>query len=121
MTLRFLLLLSLLLTLGTVVSAQETEQTIDRLKTEIARRETIDRDDSTPAELRKTNRTNLDNARTALLNEVQARIAALEKYVNTLGDSMTPPEKIDVRSALQKLSADASESARANSSVTGVE
>lgn len=120
MTLRFLLLLSLLLTLGTVVSAQETDQTIARLKTEIARRRAIDRDDSTPAELRKTNRTNLDNARTALLNEVQARISALEKYVNTLGDSMTPAEKNDVRSALQKLSADANESAGANSGVTAV-
>ena len=118
MTLRFLFLLGLLLTLRTVVSAQETDQNIDRLKTEIARREIIDRDDSTPVDLRKTNRANLENARTALLNEVQARIAALDKYVNTLGDSMTRAEKNDVRSALTKLSADANESAGANSSVT---
>lgn len=119
MTLRFLFLLSLLLTFGPMVSAQEADQTIDRLKTEIARRETVDRDDSTPAELRKTNRANLDNARTALLNEVQAKIAALEKYLNTLGDSITSAEKNDVRGALQKLSADANESASAgaNSSV----
>lgn len=86
------------------VSAQESaDQSIDRLTTEIARRETIDRDENTPAEQRITNRANLENARTALLKAVQAKLTAMQKYLDTLSDSITPEEKQDARAALRKL------------------
>ena len=100
-----LIMVLLLIGLGTSVRAQESvDQTIARLKTEITRRETIDRDETTPAPQKLTNRANLESARTALLNVVQAKITALEKYLNTLGDSIRPEEKDDVRTALRKRS-----------------
>lgn len=103
------LLMVLILTgLATSVSAQESiDQTIDQLKTEIARRETIDRDQTTLAAQRTTNRANLESARTALLNAIQGKILALEKYLNTLGDSIRPGEKEDARTALRILTTDA--------------
>src|SRR5688572_6674906 len=105
-----LIMVLLLIGLGTSVRAQESvDQTIARLKTEITRRETIDRDETTPAPQKLTNRANLESARTALLNVVQAKITALEKYLNTLGDSIRPEEKDDVRTALRKLSTEANE------------
>src|SRR6185503_7570585 len=100
-----LLMLLILSVFATSVSAQESiDQTISRLETEIGVREKIDSEPSTPTAQKLTNRANLDKARTALVNAVQTKIAALEKYINTLGPSMTPEEKIDARAALQTLS-----------------
>ena len=100
-----LLMLLILSVFATSVSAQESiDQTISRLETEIGVREKIDSEPSTPTAQKLTNRANLDKARTALVNAVQTKIAALEKYINTLGPSMTPEEKVDARAALQTLS-----------------
>ena len=100
--------LSLLLVLTVNVSAQNSlDQAIAQLKTEIARREAIDREASTPEAQKLTNRANLERARTALLNAVQSKIAALENYLNTLGDSITPAEKEDARTTMRNLSASA--------------
>jgi hypothetical protein len=100
----FLLIVSPLLITSPVVCAQDSlDQTVTRLQNEIARREVIDRDESTPPELRPTNRALLEQRRAELLNAVQARIAALQKYLETLGDSITPQEKTDAQSSLRKL------------------
>ncbi len=95
----------LLLCLANANAQNQPDQTIAQLRIEIARREAIDRDESTPASLKSTNRENLEKARTALLNAVQSKIAALDKYLNTLGDSITSAEKQDARLELNKLSA----------------
>lgn len=107
MTRKILVVFGLLLILTARISAQENlGQTTEQLKVEIARRETIDRDEATPAAQRLTNRANLENARAALLKDVELRIAALEKYLSTLGDSITPAEREEARKSLQQLSAD---------------
>lgn len=109
----FLILFSLILFFTGRVSAQETvDDTIGRLKTEIARREMVDRDQTTPLTLKTTNAAKLEQARTALLLAVQAKVSILEKYLNTLGDSISPEEKKEVRSALGSLSADANLAAK---------
>ena len=97
---------SILLFCATSATAQDRlDETIAQLKTEIARREAIDHDESTPASLKSTNRENLEKARTALLNALQSKISALDKYLKTLGDSITPAETQDARAELNKLSA----------------
>ena len=102
---RKLLMLLILTVLATTVSAQESlDQTISRLETEIGVREKVDNEPTTPAAQKVTNRANLDKARTALVNAVQTKIAALEKYLNNLGPSITPEEKVDARAALRTLS-----------------
>lgn len=101
---RLLVVFSVLLICVANVNAQnQLDQTIAQLKTEIARREAIDHDESTPASLKLTNRENLEKARTALLNAVQSKIASLDKYLSTLGDSITPAEAQDARAELSKL------------------
>ena len=108
MTGKLLTIFTLILVVAAGARAQESvDQTIDRLKTEIARRETIDRDQTIPAAQRSTNHANLESARTALLSAIQAKIGVLEKYLNTLGDSIRPEERNDARTALRTLSTEA--------------
>ena len=100
-----ILIFSLLLVFAPVICAQDPlDQTVARLQSEIARREAIDRNDDTPALQKATNRANLEKARTELLNAVQAKITALQKYLDTLGDSITSEERDDARASLRKLS-----------------
>jgi hypothetical protein len=101
----FLLYFVLLLIVVPVGYGQDSsDPTFVRLQSEIARRDVVDRDPDIPADLKTTNRARLEKARTELLNVLQARIAALQKYLDTLGDSITPEEKDSARSSLKQLS-----------------
>ena len=105
---RLAIVVTLLLLLSSGIRAQESiDKTIERLKTEIARREAIAQEPTTPEEQKASNRINLEKARAALVDAVQAKIAALQKYLKTLGDSITPEERDAVSKGLDQLSTDA--------------
>jgi hypothetical protein len=88
------LLLLVILFVCSVARAQSpSDQTIARLKDEVTRREAIDRDDSTPGDLKATNRRILDQRRDELVAAIQARIAAVQKYLETLGPAATEEER----------------------------
>jgi len=108
MKLRLAIVVTLLLLLSSGTRAQESiDKTIERLKTEITRREAIAQEPTTPEEQKASNRLNLEKARAALVDAVQAKIAALQKYLKTLGDSITPEERDAVSKGLDQLSTDA--------------
>jgi hypothetical protein len=114
---RFLFLALFLLALSSVVNGQAqhlTEQSIARLQSEIARREAVDRDESTPADLKAMNRSILDREKTELLNSIQARISGLQKYLEALGNSVTPEERSFAQKSLRNLSAVAEEAGSAS-------
>ena len=100
-------LLLLLVSFGCSVARAQSpsNQTIERLKDEIARREAIDRDDSTPNDLKATNRRILDQRRSQLVAAIQARIAAVQKYLETLGPAATEEERQNARDSLRNASA----------------
>src|SRR5450432_1130892 len=99
-----------------MAQTQDPPDQIARLQTEIARRETVDRDESTPADLKAMNHAALDKKRTELLNAIQARINGLQKYLETLGTSVTPDE----REYAQRLLKDLASVTQAPSTPVGV-
>src|SRR5215216_5876245 len=97
--------LPLLLVISLTVRSQDiSESAISRLQQEISKREIVDRDESIPADLKTQNRTILDKRRTELVAMIQARITAVQKYLQTLGDSVTPQEKESAQNSLRELS-----------------
>jgi len=101
----FALLLFLILLCSVARAQGPSDQTIARLKDEITRREVIDRDENTPSDLKATNRRILDQRRNELVNAIQARIAAVQKYLETLGPAITAEEKRSAQDSLTSLSA----------------
>ena len=101
-----LLLFPLLLfvTSVTVRSQNASEQAVSRLQEEVARREALERDENIPSDLKAQNRLILDKRRAELVTAIQARISALQKYIESLGTSATPEEKEYAQSSLRRLS-----------------
>lgn len=100
----FLLIGALLLVAPSDLCAQEsTKLDVAQLQKEIARREAVERDESTPADLKAINRVNLDRRRAELVSAMQSQIAGLQKYLDTLGDSITPEERETARASLRQL------------------
>src|ERR1700752_3252446 len=80
-----------LLTSPALVRAQDaSEQAIVRLQQEIERRQSIDNDTKVPTVLTTQNRSSLEKRRTQLLTVIQARISALQKYLSSIGNMITP-------------------------------
>jgi len=96
--------LLLFITPLTVRSQDTSEQAILRLQQEVTKREVIDRDQTIPADLKAQNRSVLDKRRAELATAIQARITALQKYLESLGNLATPEEKKYVQNSLQRLS-----------------
>ena len=121
-TLSLLLLpIVLLITPTTVLSQDASEQAIQELQQEIAKREALDLDASIPADLKAHNRSVLEKRRSELITTIQARIAALEKYLRTLGDLATQEERQYARDSLRRLSAATSSVANNATSVAPAE
>jgi len=94
-----------LLTSPALVRAQDaSEQAIVRLQQEIERRQSIDTDPTVPADLKTQNRSILEKRRTELLSVIQARISALQKYLSSIGNMITPEEKEYAQGSLRRLS-----------------
>jgi hypothetical protein len=94
MKLTKLSLLVLLIACPWAIRAQTSaDQTIVRLKSEIARREAIDRDTNTPDSLKAMNRRLLDRRRAELIDAIQAKVNAVQKYLEALGPAATEEEK----------------------------
>src|SRR6266404_957087 len=96
---------SLLLTIGLMVSiccpvpAQQQVTSISQLKEQIQKMERLDRDPSTPEDLRKINRNFLEARRAQLRDLLISSIDALRKYQSGFSSSLTPDENkvIEVR------------------------
>lgn len=92
----------LLVTPLTVQSQDSLEQSLSRLKQEIAKREEIDRDQSMPEDLKAQNRLVLEKRRAELVTAT--RNAPYQKYLDSLGNLATPGEKDYVQNSLRKVS-----------------
>jgi hypothetical protein len=106
-TFSFVLISVLLLILPPVVIAQESAGSaiVGRLQQEIERREAVERDVNLPADLKEANRIILARRRSELTVAIQEQITALQKYLATLGDSITAEEREIARASLKNLAA----------------
>jgi hypothetical protein len=100
----FVVVLVIILICPLVLAQSPSDQTIDRLKDEIVRREAIERDESMPSNLKETNRRILEQRRSELLLAVRSRIAAVQKYIETLGSAAVEEEKRSASESLRVLS-----------------
>src|SRR5438094_6609535 len=76
---------------------------INDLQKQISLRAKIDRDQSTPADLKTMNRRVLQDKRIELREGVQTRIVQLQKYLSTLGTSASAEERQYAQTSLRNL------------------
>jgi hypothetical protein len=102
-----LMTLALLLNLlFAAISAGQEGTSINQLKTQIARLESIGRDANISTEVNDLNRNFLEEKRTRLAALLKARVAALRKYQLDSGPSLSAAERQVVEKAIRNLESD---------------
>src|SRR2546423_983038 len=110
---------ALLLTLSFQARGQEvaSSASITELKEQIAKLLSVERDETTSAEVRNLNHNFLEERRAQLRTLLQKRINALRSYVATVGPALTAKEVQGVENSIRDLERDLQD-ARADSPVT---
>src|SRR5690349_15068786 len=75
-----------------LASAQEAENSIGRLREQVAKLEAMDRDGGLPENVRGINRDMLAERRTRLRTMIEQRIGALVKYRSEVASMLSLPE-----------------------------
>ena len=83
--------------------AQQSGSTIDQLKDQIARMEKVGRDANTPEEVKRLNEGFLRERKLQLQSLITAKLEALRKYEQDMGDSLSAQERQVIAKAVQDL------------------
>lgn len=83
--------------------AQQPPDEVGRLKDEIQRLAAVDRDQTSPTDVREFNRKFLRERRLRLRVLLQNNLEGLKKYLSTIGSSLTSEERRIIQEAIQEL------------------
>src|SRR5262245_17481022 len=92
--------------------AQSKTRSIRQLKSQIEKLRAIDRDETTPPDVKEMNRRFLDRRLAELSGLLQSQVDALRKYQSTASPSLTASEKQEVEETIKGLEKEARDLAR---------